>query len=72
MNNNQNVYLDNIKIIKSLGKGMHGTIYLVKNIDTKTKYAMKAEKVFKKDIKKSFKSVLWREIARFLEPCYFH
>lgn len=64
MNSNKNEYLDNIKIIKSLGKGMHGTIYLVEviDIDTKEKYAMKVEKVLKKDIKKSLSSVLWREI----------
>jgi serine/threonine protein kinase len=48
------------KIIKKLGSGQFGTTYLVEK-DGK-KYAMKMEKIYKKDIKKSFKSEVWREI----------
>jgi len=41
---------------------MHGTVYLVEDLLTKNKYSMKIEQVFKKDIKESLKSPLWREI----------
>jgi len=60
--NKSDNYLDGIKIIKPLGKGMHGTVYLVEDEKTKKKYAMKVEQVFKKDMKESTKSPLWREI----------
>lgn len=56
-----NMSIDNIKIIKTIGKGMHGTIYLVKD-NKNNKYALKIEPVFKKDIKKSLSSPIWREI----------
>lgn len=36
-------YFKNIKIIKTLGKGKHGIVYLVEDIKTKIKYAMKIE-----------------------------
>jgi len=55
-----NKYMENYKIIKELGSGMHGTVYLVKNKDKK--YAMKVEQVFEKDLEKNLKSVIWREI----------
>ena len=55
-------YLDNIKIIKTLGTGMHGTVYLVKNKKNKKEYAMKVEQIMEKDMKESSASPVWREI----------
>ena len=58
----EQTYMKNIKIIKELGKGMHASVYLVEDIITKNKYAMKVEQVYKKDLTEDFKSVIWREI----------
>jgi hypothetical protein len=58
----QDNYLYGIKIIKTIGKGMHGSVYLVEDTKTNKQYAMKVEPVFKKHIKKSTKSPIWREI----------
>jgi serine/threonine protein kinase len=52
--------IEDYTIIKELGYGMIGTIYLVKK-DGK-KYVMKIEKIDKKDIRKNLKSYVWREI----------
>lgn len=52
--------IDNYKIIKTLGHGMSGTVYLVKKGNKK--YALKIEHILEKDIKKSNKSLVWREI----------
>jgi len=53
--------IDTVKKIKKIGKGMHGSIYLVKDKNNK-KYALKIEPIFKKDIKYSLSSNVWREI----------
>jgi hypothetical protein len=60
--NNQENYLDNIKIIKEFGKGWQGTVYLVEDINSRKKYAMKVEQIFKKDMKETSESMVWREI----------
>jgi len=49
-------YLDDYTIIKPLGKGMHGTVYLVEKNDSKEHFAMKVEQVFKRDLEENFKS----------------
>jgi hypothetical protein len=54
-------YFEGYEIIKELGKGFVGTVYLVKDIKTEKKYAMKVENVFKNDIKKTTRSRIWRE-----------
>jgi len=54
-------YISNYTIIKTLGKGMHGTVYLVKNIEG-IEFAMKIEQIFEKDLEQNFKSPVWREI----------
>ena len=54
--------MKNYKIIKKIGSGLHGTVYLVKNKNTKQKYAMKVEQIFEKDLTKNFCSFNWREI----------
>ena len=56
--------LSNYKIIKELGHGMFATVYMisVSKIKTKTKYALKIERIEKKDIKPNSKSQVWREI----------
>ena len=53
--------MNNYKIIKEIGLGMMGTVYLVKD-KQKNKYAMKIEKILKKQSIKSMKYDLWREI----------
>ena len=55
-------YMDNYEIIKPLGKGTHGTVYLVQNIRTNKQFAMKVEQVFEKDLIENFKSPIFREI----------
>jgi len=55
---NKKKYMKNYKIIKKLGAGLHGSVYLVKNKKTKKKYAMKVEKV----IEKNLKSQIYREL----------
>lgn len=57
-----NEYFDNIHIIKKIGKGMHGSVFLVEDTITNNKYGLKIEQVFKKDIKESLSSPIWREI----------
>ena len=59
---NKKKYMKNYKIIKELGAGNHGTVYLVKNKKTKQKYAMKIQKIAKEDLEESLKSPIWREI----------
>ena len=54
-------YITNYTIIKTLGKGMHGTVYLVKN-NSGEEFAMKVEQIFEKDLEQNFKSPVWREI----------
>jgi hypothetical protein len=54
-------YISNYTIIKTLGKGMHGTVYLVKNIEG-YEFAMKVEQIFEKDLEQNSKSPVWREI----------
>lgn len=55
--------LSNYKIIKQLGHGMIGTVYLIeKKTNTKYKYALKIEHVEKKDTNPNPKSAVWREI----------
>lgn len=50
----------NYKIIKKLGYGRKGTVFLVKK-DNK-EYALKIEHIFEEDIKKNRSSQTWREI----------
>lgn len=54
---------DDVKILKKLGAGVFGTTYLAKYENEQ--YALKIQHILKKDIKKSFKSALWREIDLF-------
>jgi serine/threonine protein kinase len=67
-----NKILSNYKIIKELGHGMIGTVYLIEHIDEKNKknkknqkdhWALKIEHIEKKDLKPSAKSEVWRELA---------
>ena len=53
--------MNNYIIIKEIGMGMMGTVYLVED-KQKNKYAMKIEKILKKQSVKSMKYDLWREI----------
>lgn len=55
-------YLVDYTIIKTLGKGMHGTVYLVEKNDSKEHFAMKVEQVFERDLEENFKSPICREI----------
>ena len=60
--NIQENYLDNVRIIKEFGKGWQATVYLVEEINTGKKYAMKVEQIFEKDMKETSESMVWREI----------
>jgi serine/threonine protein kinase len=51
---------EKIKIIKDLGKGLYGNVYLVK-IDNNI-YALKRQKIVKEAIKKNYKYEIWKEI----------
>jgi len=55
-------YLSNYQIIKELGYGMFATVYLIKNLKNKKKYALKIQHIEKKDLKSNTKSNIWREI----------
>jgi len=52
---------DDYKIIKEIGIGMMGTVYLVKD-KSNNKYAMKIEKILKKHSNESLEYDIWREI----------
>ena len=52
---------DDYKVIKELGMGMMGTVYLAED-DQNNKYAMKTEKILKKHSIKSLKYDIWRDI----------
>lgn len=58
--------LNNYKIIKELGHGMMGTVYMIEHTENKNKknnkYALKIEKVEKKELKPNTKSEIWREL----------
>jgi serine/threonine protein kinase len=51
---------DKVKIIKQIGYGMYGTIYLVSYMNKK--YALKLQHVIHSKGKKSFKNEMWREL----------
>jgi len=51
---------DKYKIIKEIGIGLMGTVYLVEK--SNNKYAMKIEKILKKQCVESLKYDIWREI----------
>lgn len=52
--------IDDYKILKKLGAGMYGTVYLVEK--NGKKYALKIEHILEKDVKKNTHSPVWREI----------
>lgn len=52
--------IEDYKIIRELGSGMYGTVYLVEK-DGK-KYALKIGHILEKDLNKDLSSPLWREI----------
>jgi hypothetical protein len=54
------IKLDEIKLGKKLGEGVHGTIYLATDSVGK-QYAYKIEKIMESDAKPSFDSSYWRE-----------
>jgi serine/threonine protein kinase len=54
--------LSDYKIIKELGYGIYGTVYLISVPKNNNHYALKIEHIEKKDIKPNPKSFLWREI----------
>lgn len=57
----KNTLIDNVKIIKKIGSGVYGTVYLA--IDTKgNQYAYKIEKIMPINVVKSLKSSYWREL----------
>ena len=52
--------MEQYKIIRKIGDGFFGNIYLIK-IKNK-KYVLKRQKILKKDTKKNLKLLIWREI----------
>lgn len=59
--------ISNLKVIRELGHGMIGTVYLVKDKNNK-KYALKIEHILSTDANKNMKNSTWREID-FSERC---
>ena len=53
--------INKLKIIKNLGSGNYGNVYLV-NDTNKNKYALKIEYIEEDELEKSLKSKVWREI----------
>lgn len=71
---NNNI-LTKYKIIKELGYGMEGTVYMIEYIDnTKntSKYALKIEHILKKDLKPNTKSNVWRELNFYVKIGYLY
>ena len=58
--------LSDYKIIKKLGSGLYGQVYLIQS-NKKNKYALKIEPVEKKNLKPNAKSELWTEINFYLK-----
>ena len=56
------ISLDNIKIIKELGEGYLGKVYLVKDLKNLNEYAMKIQKISEKDKKEDRQNKKWNEI----------
>ncbi len=54
-----------IKVIKKLGAGMLGTVYLIEYEDKK--YAMKIQKIFEEEKTKNMKFPIWRELVFYSE-----
>jgi hypothetical protein len=52
--------LDKYKVIKKIGSGGQGSVFLVERRNKK--YALKIEKILERDAKKNLSSVYWREI----------
>ncbi len=52
--------IEDYKIIKELGHGIFGTVYLVRK--NKKYYVLKIEKIPEKELKQNYKSSIWREI----------
>lgn len=52
--------INKFKIIKELGHGMNGVVFLTQY--KKKKYALKIEHIYEKDIQKTSSSYIWREI----------
>jgi hypothetical protein len=57
------INFNDIIIKNKIGTGMYGTVFLIKH--NNNKYALKIQKVLKKDIKKDYKSEIWRELSFF-------
>jgi hypothetical protein len=57
------ISFDNIKRKNKIGSGMFGSVYLI--LHNNDKYALKIQKVLKKDIKKNYNSEIWRELSFF-------
>ena len=55
------VDFNNIHTIKKLGAGLYGTTYLVKY--NNKEYALKIQHILEKDIKKTYKNEIWREMS---------
>lgn len=55
------INLDTVTKQEEIGKGMLGTVYLATD-NKNNKYAIKIEQILEKDIKKSYKSSVWREV----------
>ncbi len=54
--------LNKYKMIKKLGQGLSGTVYLIEDLKTKTQYAYKIQKIFENDLSNNFKSSIIRQI----------
>jgi serine/threonine protein kinase len=49
------------EFIKELGKGMMGTVYLIRDKKTNKEFAFKIQHILEKELKKNLESKVWRE-----------
>ncbi len=59
---NQNYIDERYKIIKKLGTGLNGSVYLVEDLKNHKKYAYKIQKIFENDLLDNYKSLIVRQL----------
>ncbi len=58
----QNYMNERYKILKKLGEGLNGSVYLVEDTTNHKKYAYKIQKIFENDLLDNYQSLVVRQI----------